>query len=337
MRCSRCGFDVAALDRNARVCPNCGLPLPSPDAPAPRLTAPPVAGGAPGDWGQATAPAPAYRPSSPPGQSPAPTSPPDPQSFATQRLPTVAANAPRDDPSATLDASPTITIPALAGNGGGWRSRRRLLSIVAVVVVAAVTLGVIGALAANGGSKKTTGARGATATATAHATPTLPANYTLYTDTSRLYAVAYPSDWSTTPVDGTEFSIIEFSQSNLGATLEIERVSLLGSDLTAASAQPLFTQVFEGFAHAVSSSGNVGGDQSAISQVKLAGSTWFEERGDINYTVAGSPMSSRIVVDITNHGGSTLMVARIAAQASDYDSLNTQYFTPMLATFRFLT
>jgi hypothetical protein len=197
-------------------------------------------------------------------------------------------------------------------------------------------LGVIGALAANGGSKKTTGARGATATATAHATPTLPASYTLYTDTSGLYAVAYPSDWSTTPVDGTEFSIALFADTRLGATVEVERVSHADGNLSATAARTFLGDAFTGFSQALANGASVS-NQSSVSRVTLAGSAWFEESADATYTVAGSPMSSRIVVDITNHGGSTLMVARIAAQTSDYDALNTQYFTPMLATFRFLS
>ena len=228
-----------------------------------------------------------------------------------------------------------MTIPALAGGGGGRLSQRRLLSIVAVVVVAAVMLGVIGALAANGGSKKTTGARAATATATARATPTVPAHYTLYTDASGVYAIAYPSDWSTTPVDGTEFSIALFADTGLGATVEVERAAHADGALSASAAQTFLSDAFSGFSQALTNGASVS-NQSGVSRVTLAGGEWFEESADADYTVAGSRMTSRIVVDVTNHAGSTLMLARVAAQTGDYDSLNAHYFTPMIATFRFL-
>ncbi|MGH2486967.1 MAG: hypothetical protein ACRDHE_13235, partial [Ktedonobacterales bacterium] len=159
---------------------------------------------------------------------------------------------------------------------------------------------------------------------------------TLYTDTSGLYAVAYPSDWSTTPVVGTEFSIALFADTGLGATVEVERAAHADGDLSAAAAQTFLADAFTGFSQALANGAAVS-NQSSVSRVTLAGSAWFEESADANYTVAGSRMTSRIVVDITNHGGSTLMLARVAAQTGDYDSLNTQYFTPMMATFRFLT
>jgi hypothetical protein len=118
--------------------------------------------------------------------------------------------------------------------------------------------------------------------------------------------------------------------------VEVERASHADGVLSATAAQTYLTDAFTGFSQAVANGASVN-NQSGVSRVALAGSEWFEESADATYTVAGSPMSSRIVVDVTNHGGSTLMVARIAAQTGDYDSLNTQYFTPMLTTFRFLT
>ncbi|MGH2486975.1 MAG: hypothetical protein ACRDHE_13275, partial [Ktedonobacterales bacterium] len=106
MRCSRCGYDLAALDRTARACPHCGLSLPSPVPAAPRMTSPPpMAGGAPADWGQVTAPTPAYSPFPTASRPPAPSPSPDAQTLATQRLPTVAASAPPTSLDAAIDGS----------------------------------------------------------------------------------------------------------------------------------------------------------------------------------------------------------------------------------------
>ena len=296
IQCPRCGYTYSAADRSANACPNCGQPTLPPDSATPTITTPTIAT----DSAFFVTPPPPGASQQPvqPGVTPGPDSPP--------------GQAPRND------------------------HRRRLLTIVAALLAAVALIAIVGALAASAGSKKAIATATATTRATARPTsPSLPAGYTLYTDESGLYAIGYPHDWSITPVNDARFSISEFAQPNLGATMEIERVSLLGTPLSAATAQPLFTRVFQGFAQTLAS-GNVAGSQSGVSQVKLAGNTWLEEGGDITYTVGGEQMSTHVVVDIISHHGQAVLVARIASVGGDYSALNTQYFAPMLETFRFL-
>lgn len=328
IQCPRCGYVYTAQEHNANACPNCGLQTPAPDSATPTVTVTPA--GFASAWGPPTATAPTISPYSSDAPTPTPAWAPDAHTLPSQ------SSAP---PAQPFTPAPAVGNPA---NGAPYTPNsprggsRRLLAIVAAVVAAVVLLGVVGALAAGGGLNKASAKPTATTRVTPRPTaPALPKGYTLYTDKSGLYALGYPSDWSTTPVNDPRYSIIEFAQPNLGATVEIERVSFVGAALTAATAQPFLTKVFDGFTRALAG-GNAGGHTSSVTEVKLAGNTWFEASGDINYTVNDSWMTTHLVVDMTAHGGSAVLVARIASLGSDYDSLNTQYFTPMLATFRFL-
>lgn len=335
VQCPRCGYVFSAPEQSANACPNCGLPTLAPDSTTPTITMPPVGASSASAWGQPT----------PTASAPAPTSSPYPPSDAPTSVPSWGAtpySAPSYDPSPAVGysmPSPAGSVPIggspSAPHASSGRSPR-LLAIIAAAVALVVILGVVGALAAGIGSKNATAKPTATARVTTRSTvPALPKGYTLYTDRSGLYAIGYPGDWSTTPVDDARYSIIEFSQSNLGATVEIERVSLSGVTLNPATAQPYLSNVFKGFAQALSN-GNAGGNMSAVSAMTLAGSAWFEASGDVTYTAGDSQMTARLVVDMTARSGSAVLMARFASLASDYDTLNTRYFTPMLATFRFL-
>ena len=325
IQCSRCGFAYSAMGRGANACPSCGMPALPPSSSAPTITRP--ASGHSSEWRRATATAPTYSPY--PAEDLTPSSSWEPDA-RTQPA--------RDRAFAASPSSARTNSQSGASYGPGTArgGQRRRLTIIAAVAVAALILGVVGVLAASGLGKKAAISPTATVRATERPTaPALPTGYALYTDKSGLYAIGYPSDWSTTPVDDPRYSIILFAQSNLGATVEIERVSFGEAALTGATAQPLLVDVFKGYAQVLASGASVG-NQSSVTQVKLAGNNWFEETADATYTVAGSQMTSHIVVDITGHDGAAIILVRIVSQGSDYDTLNTRYFTPMIATFRFL-
>ena len=334
IQCARCGYVYTAQESNANACPHCGMPTLAPDSATPTITVAPA--GFAAAWGQPTGAAPTVTPYSSDAPTPAPSWGLNAQTIPSQgSAPLVGSPAPLVGSPAPVGGASALSVGSAYTPNAPRGESRRLLAIIAAVVAVVVMLGIVGTLV-SGGSKQATAKPTATTRATTRPTaPALPKGYTLYTEKSGLYAIGYPSDWSTTPVNDPRYSIIEFSQSNLGATMEIERVSFVGAALTAATAQPFLANVFKGFTQTFSG-GNATGGMSNVSEVKLAGSTWFEASGDITHMVAGSQMTVRLVVDLTGHAGSAVAVTRIASLGSDYDSLNSQYFTPMLATFRFL-
>jgi hypothetical protein len=160
----------------------------------------------------------------------------------------------------------------------------------------------------------------ATATPEATATPVIPANYTLYTDSSAGYSVAYPNSWT----KHVSKSDVVFDDNNEPADM---LVGWVDANISQSEIKSTETQFFKSVAGSGGTYHNVHGPIT----VTLAGESWTQESADI--TVSGQTVHA--IVLMANHGSNSYLISYLATKSS-FASLNARYFQPMVQTFSFL-
>ncbi len=168
------------------------------------------------------------------------------------------------------------------------------------------------------GISQTETASAATATPEATATAAIPADYTLFTDSTNGYSIAYPNSWQ----KQASSSDVVFLDTSVPADMVIGAVpdNLPQSDIASTESE---------FFKSVSDGGKIS-NLKGPTTITLAGESWTQETADI--TTSGQVIHS--VVLATNHGAHAYIVGYLSAK-STFTSLDTQYFQPMLNSFSF--
>ncbi|HEU0027933.1 MAG TPA: PsbP-related protein [Ktedonobacterales bacterium] len=161
----------------------------------------------------------------------------------------------------------------------------------------------------------------ATATLEAAPTPIVPANYTLYTDSSDGFSVAYPNSWA----KHINKSDVVFIDNNEPADMVIGAVD---ANVSQSEIKAVETQFFKSAAGSGGTYHNVHGPVT----VTLAGESWTQESADIS----ASGQTVHAVVLMANHGSRSYVIGYLATKSS-FASLDTRYFQPILQTFSFVS
>lgn len=157
----------------------------------------------------------------------------------------------------------------------------------------------------------------------ATATATVPANFTVYTDTHGQFRLNVPTGWSTT----TQTDFTGFASPSDDADFAI---STVGVTLTPSDMQSSADEFFK----AADSGGGGNGTYSNLqgpTSVTVGGTTWTREEADL--AVKGGTLHA--VVLITNHGSGAFLLA-YAAFSDVFASTDSNAFQPMLNSFQFL-
>jgi hypothetical protein len=202
-----------------------------------------------------------------------------------------------------------------------------LIAGIVIVVAALVTCAGIGvaiySLAHSaGGSTSVTPIASPSPAATA--TSSLPVGFAAFSDNNGLYAVAVPASWTHTPTSAQTISLDVFSEPRQQAAFEIESVNAASSGQDPKTLDDLFIKT-------VASNGNVT-NKRGPSSVTVGATQWTQESGDVTIRAIGA---THVVVLATTHAEHTMLIAYLAP-AKTFSGLDTQYFQPMLANFRFL-
>lgn len=160
----------------------------------------------------------------------------------------------------------------------------------------------------------------ATPTLEATPTPVIPANYTLYTDSSAGYSVAYPDSWT----KHVSKSDVVFDDNNEPADM---LVGWIDANFSQSEIKSTETQFFKSVAGSGGTYHNVHGPTT----VTLAGESWTKESADISV----SGQSVHAIVMMANHGSNSYIISYLATKSS-FASLDARYFQPMTQTFSFL-
>ena len=312
--CTRCGYTLAGSPGSMAVCPNCGQQTMIPGGSAQGWA--PYPGAGMEQPGQGSGPS--YGQPTSPFQAPPQYGGPGGGYGAPQMQP---GGYPGNYPS----GYPTPPAPA----------RRNALLPVALVVLLLLVAGgaylfIRNQSTGNKSAARATATTGPTATAT---TPALPSGYTLYNDPNGHYSIGYPSDWTqqnsnTSGVNATLFL-------NSGQTDVFEVADLPSSGATTSQLSTVLDQFFTGFASSLPGGGTVA-NTSSPQDVTIAGQTWTQESGDINYTdTAGNPATSHSEVSAISRNGRIYIIADATQDGSAFDTEKSQYFAPMINTFNF--
>lgn len=159
-----------------------------------------------------------------------------------------------------------------------------------------------------------------TETPTPLATPTssIPANFTQYSDSSNGYSMAYPTSWN----KSASGELLTLSDTGGVAALI---VGAIGATIPQSDINTQLNGFFTGMA----GSGSVSNVKGPVS-VTVAGVTWTQKSADV--TRSGSTVHS--VVLAVNHGSRFYIIGYLAEE-SQFQTLNTTDFQPMLQTFTF--
>lgn len=158
-------------------------------------------------------------------------------------------------------------------------------------------------------------------------TATLPAGFSLYTDPSGAFQIDQPMDWTRS---------VSNSGSNdytLWVSKEQTADIVVGYGPGTASSSEISTAVTSTFKQVSTSAGGDGSYTHLVgpTSVLMAGENWTQEAADISVhgvTVHG-------VVLAANHNGNFNLIAYFG-QKSDFSSLDSHTFQPMLHSFMFL-
>ena len=207
--------------------------------------------------------------------------------------------------------------------------RRRWPLILGGVVVVALLLCVGGgalayanlhgfAGAVSTGIIQTETARASTPEATV--TPTIPANFTVYSDSTDGYSIAYPNSWRKTGGSGTAIFL---------ATNEVADMALGSTDGSIPQSEINSTE--SQFFKSAAGSGTYSNLQGPTTAT-YAGESWTRESADV--TTAGQTLHA--VVLVANHGTHAYIIGYAGAKPS-FATLDAQDFQPMLNSFTFLS
>lgn len=207
--------------------------------------------------------------------------------------------------------------------------RRRWPMVVGIIVGVVLLLCVIGGAFAYMGLNKFAGqvstgisqtetASAVTPTPEATATEAIPADYTLFTDSTDGYSIAYPNSWQKSATG----SDVIFLDTSVPADMVVGAVpdNLSQSDIASTESQ---------FFKSAAGGGKVSNVKGPTT-VTLAGESWTQESADIST----SGQTIHAVVLVANHSTRAYIVGYLAAK-SNFSSLDTQYFQPMLNTISF--
>lgn len=206
------------------------------------------------------------------------------------------------------------------------RSRNPLTAVLIVgIVILLIAM-------AGGGALLVSRMRAASAniSASATATPTVPAGFITYTDPGGAFQLYVPKDWTTQPPSSTTQSPYTtlFENSDEKGVLTIASIS--GTfDQSALSASE--KSVFEG----MSTGGGGPGTYSHLqgpTTVSLGGEHWSQESADV---AVAHGTTLHAVVLLANHAGHAYVIA-YAAIPANFKSLDTKDFQIMLQSFKFL-
>ena len=355
MQCARCGYTLAGTPGSMAVCPNCGQQTVIPGGSGQGWNAYPGGQQAGGYGSPQSGPSYGAPYGAPTQEHPQAGGYSSPQSGNLYGAPT------QEHPQAGYGSGPAYGQPAppypipqeqYGGQGGafgptapgGYPScyqtppappRRNPMLPIALVVVLLLVAGGAYLFISKGHNSGVAKTPTPTTTTSATATPTtssLPTGYSQYSDPNGLYTVGYPSDWkeqdsSSSNVNGAVFTNPDRSDVFEVATLSASGVST--SDLS-----PELSQYFTGFAGS-QTNGSVGAT-SQPQDVQIAGQTWTQESGDINYTDAsGSPATAHSEVAAISRNGHIYIIADVTEDGSVFEGEKSQYFTPMINTFAF--
>jgi hypothetical protein len=162
-------------------------------------------------------------------------------------------------------------------------------------------------------------------TPVAHHTPTVPANFTTYTDTHGLYRLNIPADWSTTT--NTKDNVISFDSSSNDASFAVTTADF---PMTADQIRANEDAFFKAADTAGGGNGTYNNLQGPTS-VTIAGAPWTREAADLTVKLE----TLHAVVLIANHGRNAFVLA-YGAFATVFASSDASAFQPMLNSFQFL-
>ena len=158
-----------------------------------------------------------------------------------------------------------------------------------------------------------------------HQTPTIPANFTVYTDAHGLYRLNIPADWSTTT--NTKDNVITFDSSSNDASFAVTTADFT---MTADHIRANEDAFFKAADTAGGGSGTYANLQGP-SSVTIAATTWTREAADLTVKLG----TLHVVVLIANHSSNAFVLA-YGAFTKVYTSTDTSDFQPMLNSFQFL-
>lgn len=339
MQCARCGYTLAGTPGSLAVCPNCGQQTMIP-------------GGTPQGWN-------AYPGNQQAGGYSSPSSG-NLYGGPTQEQPSYGSG-PNYGGGPSYGSGPAYGQPAppypvpqeqYGGPGGAFGApqpggypsgypmppapnRRNPILPIALVVVLLLVAGGAFLFISKGHTSGTAKTPTATATTGATATPTtpsLPSGYSQYSDPNGLYAVGYPSDWTEQDNNSGSVTAALFSNPDHSDIFEVADTSSSGASTSDLS--PVLSQYFTGLAGSLPN-GAVG-TTSQPQDVRIAGQTWTQESGDINYSdSSGSSATAHSEVAAISRNGHIYIIADVTQDGSTFDGEKSQYFTPMINTFAF--
>jgi hypothetical protein len=198
--------------------------------------------------------------------------------------------------------------------------------IVAAVLVLLAAIGGGAFALTRGGSPSVaaTATPAATNTPAPTATPAVPAGFKLYTDSSNLFQMVVPADWSAsgTAVDQRGALFTSASQ-----PIAFDAKYVAGATPSSSEIATLGDTFFTGVAGA---SGTIA-HRTGPTPVLLASITWTQFAADV--TSSGVTLHAVVLVGV--HGNNTFVLA-YAGLVSDFATLDTQFFQPVLQSFTFL-
>ncbi|MGH2486974.1 MAG: hypothetical protein ACRDHE_13270, partial [Ktedonobacterales bacterium] len=163
---------------------------------------------------------------------------------------------------------------------------------------------------------------------------TLPAGYTVYTDTGGLYTIGYPGGWTKTDSGESGISAVVFTNTDQSDVFEVAELPSAGVSTTDLST--VLGDFFTGFATSLPNGGGTVTNQTSPRNVTVAGQTWTQEGGDVNYTDnSGNSATAHGEVTAISRNGHVILLADVTQDASKFSGEKTQYFSPMINSFAF--
>ncbi|HKV84881.1 MAG TPA: hypothetical protein VJN88_10010, partial [Ktedonobacterales bacterium] len=167
-----------------------------------------------------------------------------------------------------------------------------------------------------------------------HTGGSLPSGYTLYTDTAGLYTIGYPSSWAKQDTGASGVSEVLFSNSDQSDVFAVGELPVSGVSTSEISL--VLGEFFTGFAGSLPNGSGTVSNQSSPHNVTIAGQTWTQEAGDINYTdAAGNNATAHSEVEAVARNGHVYFLADATLDAGAYSAAKSQYFSPMITSFAF--
>jgi hypothetical protein len=148
-----------------------------------------------------------------------------------------------------------------------------------------------------------------------------------------LYTIGYPSNWSKTNQSSGGAGVVLFQSPDRTSVFVVTAVPAAG--VTTSELSLALNEYFSVVAQSLPG-GGAASNTSSPQNVTIAGQTWTEESGDINYTdVSGNSATAHSEVVAVVQNGHAYIMAYATQSASNFDSVKSQYFTPMINSFAF--